>query len=442
MPAKDSATAEAAALKYLCDAQEVASAARDLPDVGDWRPNRVAVVGAGTMGSGIATAVANVGIPTLLLDRSTAEADRGRQRVQATYAASVRRGRLTEEVAEERLGLINTDDDLAHIGDCDLVIEAVIEDLDVKRNLFASLDQHAAPHAVLGTNTSALDIDLIAAATSRPEQVIGTHFFSPANVMRLLELVPGAKTAPLVLAHAFALGRLLGKVPVRAGNSYGFIGNAMMLDYLREADFLLEEGALPADVDRALQQFGLAMGPYAMRDMAGLDIGIDDRRRAIETRPADRRYTDLDLLPLELGRLGQKTGAGWYRYPDGSRTPEEDPQMNERIVEYSAHIGIRRRRIDDNEIVRRCLYALVNRAGFLLQDGVAARAGDIDVVYTTGYGFPARLGGPLYWADSIGLPTVLAEIRELHRLHAPWWEPSEYLQRLVTEGRTFTGQAP
>ena len=434
------AAAEAAALEHVHQAERAAGNLPGLPrvDVG-WRPGHAAVVGAGTMGGGIAMALANAGISVTLIDRSTRDLDRGLSRVAANYVSSVRRGRLEEADADRRLARIGRATDLAAIGAAEVVVEAVFEELSVKQDVFRAIDQHARPGTLLGTNTSALDIDAIAGVTSRPQDVIGAHFFSPAQVMRLLEVVPGAQTAPLTVARLMALGRLLGKAPVRAGNARGFIGNAMLFDYHREALFLVEEGALPADVDRVLTEFGFAMGPFAMTDMAGHDLAVDSRRQAITTRPKGRRYSDIDLWLVDLGRLGQKSGAGWYRYADGDRTPHPDLELNRQIAEYSARIGIERRRISDDEILERCLYTLVNRAALLLEQGVAAQPGDIDVVYVTGYGFPARKGGPLYWADSVGLADVLATVEGLHRRHGVWWEPAPLLVQLARTSTTFAG---
>ena len=429
-----------AALYHVREAEREAGNIPGLPQVDPgWRPGRAAVVGAGTMGGGIAMALANAGVPVTLIDRSAQDLDRGLSRIAANYASSVRRGRLDETEVDRRLALIGRATGLEAVGDAEVVVEAVFEELSVKQDVFCSIDKHARPGTLLGTNTSALDIDAIAGATSRPADVIGAHFFSPAHVMRLLEVVPGLWTAPLTVARLMALGRLLGKVPVRAGNARGFIGNAMLFDYYRESLFLVEEGAFPADVDRVLTGFGFAMGPFTMTDMAGHDLGVESRRRAIATRPESRRYADLDLLLVDLGRLGQKSGAGWYRYAEGDRTPRPDPEMNQRIVEYSARIGIERRRIGDDEILRRCLCALVNRAAWLLGEGIAAKPGDVDVVYVTGYGFPAARGGPLYWADSVGLATVLDGVEHLHRTHGAWWEPAPLLRRLGRANATFSG---
>ncbi|GLY70222.1 3-hydroxyacyl-CoA dehydrogenase [Amycolatopsis taiwanensis] len=431
---------EEAAVEYVRHTQEAAADIPGLPEVDPaWRPVRAAVVGAGTMGGGIAMALANAEVPVTLIDRGADNLARGIERIKANYASSVRRGRLEQSVADRRMGLITPVADLAAVADADVVVEAVFEEMHVKQEVFRALDRHVKADVLLGTNTSALDIDAIASATSGPDRVVGTHFFSPAHVMRLLEVVPGAATGPATLAEAMALGRLLGKVAVRAGNSHGFIGNAMLFDYRREAFFVVEEGAFPSDVDRVLTDFGFAMGLFTMTDMSGLDLGVDSKRKAIATRPKDRRYTDLGLLLVDLGRLGQKTGAGWYRYEPGDRTAHRDPEMDREIVAYSARIGIERRKVSDEEILKRCLYALVNRGAWLVEQGVAAKPGDVDAVYTTGYGFPKTKGGPLYWADSIGLSTVLADIERLHEEHGVWWEPAPLLVRLARDGATFTG---
>lgn len=404
----------------------------------DWRPEQAGVVGAGTMGGGIAMAFANIGVPVSLIDRSEESVQRGISRIRSNYEHSVRRGRLSQAEADQRIALIHGATSYSALGTANVIIEAVFEDLALKREVFAALDVHADSGALLGTNTSGLDINAIASATSRPEQVIGTHFFSPANVMRLLEVIPGTKTSSESLAKVMKLGSLLGKIPVKAANTPGFIGNAMLADYMRETNFLVEEGSFPKDVDRVLESFGFAMGVFRVGDMAGLDIGIDARRAAITTRPTDRRYSDLPFLAVDMGRLGQKTGAGWYRYEKGSRTPVTDPEMERAITEYSARIGIERRHLSDDEILARCLYALVNRAAWLLSQGIADRPSDIDAVYVTGYGFPATVGGPMYWADQVGLPDIAADIKRLHELNGAWWEPAPLLLELASTGRTFS----
>lgn len=427
-----------AAAAHALAAQQDAAQAAGIPGPGTcWSPQQAGIVGAGTMGGGIAMAFANIGVPVTLVDRSQDALQRGISRIRANYEHSVKRGRLTKGEAEQRIALIHGVTSYSALRTADVVIEAVYEDQSLKREVFSALDAHADAGALLGTNTSGLDIDAIAGATDRPERVIGTHFFSPANVMRLLEIIPGTRTSPETLTKVMRLGALLGKVPVKAGNQPGFIGNAMLADYMRETNFLVEEGSFPKDVDRVLESFGFAMGVFRVGDMAGLDIAVDARRAAIATRPKDRRYSDLQLLAVDMGRLGQKTGAGWYRYDAGSRAPLTDPEMERAIVEYSARLGIERRRISDDEILARCLYALVNRAAWLLSQGVASRPSDIDAVYVTGYGFPATAGGPMYWADQVGLTGVAADIRRLHELNGVWWEPAPLLLELARTGRTF-----
>lgn len=429
---------QAAALAHAKTAQQNVSLIEGLPPLSDqWCPGRVGIIGAGTMGGGIAMAFANIGIPVTLVDRSPEAIQRGLEGIRANYQHSVKRNRFTLEEADQRVALISGTQDYSALAEAEVIIEAVFEDLELKQQVFAALDAHARPGALFGSNTSGLDIDAIAKATNRPESVIGTHFFSPAHVMRLLEVVPGAQTSPETLAKALRLGQLLGKVAVRAGNSPGFIGNAMLTDYMRETSFLVEEGAYPREVDRVLESFGFAMGIFRVDDMAGLDVALEARRAAIATRPNGRRYTDLKLLPVDMGRLGQKTGAGWYRYEPGSRTALVDERMDRAIEEYSERVGIIRRSISDEEILARCLYALINRGLWLLGKGIAARPSDIDAVYVTGYGFPARTGGPMYWADQIGLEKIAADIQRLHESEGPWWEPAPLLLELAHNGRSL-----
>ncbi|WP_157269240.1 3-hydroxyacyl-CoA dehydrogenase [Azohydromonas aeria] len=399
---------------------------------------RVAVIGAGTMGGGIAMALANAGIPVTLIDADAKALDRGLARVRDNYAVSVARGRLDTAAMEQRLALIGASVVLAEgVRDADLVIEAVFEDMALKQRLFRELDAAARPGAILATNTSGLDIDEIAAVTSRPQDVVGAHFFSPAHVMKLLEVVQARHTAPDVIATLMALGRRMGKVAVLARIYPGFIGNALFRNYTREAHFLVEDGALPHEVDAALKRFGYAMGIFAVHDMAGNDVGYQTRKAQMATRPTDRRWNDLILKLVDLGRLGQKSGAGWYRYETGSREPQRDVVVEQFIVEESARMGIRRRPVSQEEILQRCLYGMVNEGARLLEQGIALRPGDIDVVYVTGYGFPAHQGGPMFMADRIGLDRVYADIQRLHEEHGYWWQPAPLLQRLAREGGRF-----
>lgn len=417
-----------------------AEAARvpDIPADTPLRPvRRVAVIGAGTMGGGIAMALANIGIPVWLVDASAEGLARGLARVRDNYAGSVSRGRLAQADMDARVALVSGSLRMADVADADLVIEAVFEDMGLKQDLFRQLDALGRPGAILATNTSGLDIDQIAAVTGRPQDVVGAHFFSPAHVMKLLEVVRGARTAPDVIATLMDLGRRMGKIAVLARIWPGFIGNALFRNYTREAHFLVEDGALPHEVDAALGKFGYAMGIFAVHDMAGNDVGWQTRKAQMATRPGDRRWNDLILKLCEHGRLGQKVGKGWYRYDEGDRTPQRDPLLEQFIVEESARMGIERRPIDEDEIIKRCLYGMVNEGARLLEHGIALRASDIDITYLTGYGFPAHHGGPMFLADRIGLPEVLEDIRRLHARHGYWWKPAPLLERLVQEGRHF-----
>jgi 3-hydroxyacyl-CoA dehydrogenase len=318
------------------------------------------------------------------------------------------------------------------------VIEAVFEDMGLKQEIFRQLDRVAKPGAILATNTSGLDVDEIAAVTTRPQDVVGAHFFSPAQVMKLLEVVRADATAPDVIATLMDLGRRMGKVAVLARIYPGFIGNALFRNYTREAHFLVEDGALPHEVDAALTKFGYAMGIFAVHDMAGNDVGYQTRKAQMATRPSDRRWNDLILKLCDQGRLGQKTGKGWYRYENGDRAPLRDPELERFIVEESARMGIRRQPVSEDDIIKRCLYGMINEGARLLAQRIALRPGDIDIVYLTGYGFPPRHGGPMYLADRIGLSSVLADIRRFHARDGFWWQPAPLLVQLAAEGRCFT----
>jgi 3-hydroxyacyl-CoA dehydrogenase len=430
----------AAAAEHVRFAEREA-AKTGLPADTPLRPvDQVAVIGAGTMGGGIAMALANAGLPVVLVDADAAALERGLQRVRANYDTSVQRGKLTPEAVAERMARIRGTNNLADAGGpdgADLFIEAVFEDMALKQRLFRELDAIAKAGAILATNTSGLDINEIAAATRRPQDVVGAHFFSPANVMRLLEVVRTDATAADVVVTLMALGRRIGKVAVLARIWPGFIGNALFRQYNRDAHFLVEDGALPHEVDATLTKFGYAMGIFAVHDMAGNDVGYPTRKAQMATRPTDRRWNDLILKLVEMGRLGQKSGQGWYRYEAGDRRPQRDPELEAWIVEESARMGITRRPIGEEEILERCLYGMVNEGARLLEHGIALRPSDIDIVYLTGYGFPAAQGGPMAMADRIGLPKVLAAIRRLHAEHGFWWQPAPLLEQLVAEGRSF-----
>lgn len=422
-------------------AKAAARAAALIPDIPADTPLRpvrsVAVIGAGTMGGGIAMALAQIGIPVWLIDASAEGLQRGLARVKDNYAGSVSRGRLTQAEMDQRLGLITGTLQLQDAAQADLFIEAVFEDMALKQDIFRQLDAVARPGAILATNTSGLDVDQIAAVTKRPQDVVGAHFFSPAHVMKLLEVVRAAKTAPDVIATLMDLGRRMGKISVLSRIYPGFIGNALFRNYTREAHFLVEDGALPHEVDAALKKFGYAMGIFAVHDMAGNDVGYQTRKAQMATRPTDRRWNDLILKLCDLGRLGQKSGKGWYRYEKGDRTPHRDPELEAYVIAESARMGIQRQPMSESEIIKRCLYGMINEGARLLEQGIALRPSDIDVTYLTGYGFPAHLGGPMYLADRIGLPQVLADIRRLHAQYGFWWQPAPLLEKLVAEGKSF-----
>jgi 3-hydroxyacyl-CoA dehydrogenase len=396
-----------------------------------------AVVGGGTMGTGIAMACANAGVRVTLIDLQPDLLDRARGIIAGNYAATQRKGKLTQEELEARIGRIAFATSLDAAADVDLVIEAVFEEMDVKQQVFRSLDGIARPGAILATNTSTLDVDAIAAATRRPEDVVGMHFFSPANVMKLLEIVRGARSSPATIAHALGIAKQLKKVGVVAGNCDGFIGNRMLHGYLREAQFLLEEGAAPAQVDRVIRDFGLPMGPFQMGDLAGLDVGWRIRKGKHAIAPPAGRYSKVSDELCEIGRFGQKTGAGYYRYEAGDRTPRPDPFVDELIERVAREAGIARRTIGDDEILERCMYPLVNEAAKILDEGIAARAGDVDVVWVYGYGFPAWRGGPLRWADSVGLPAIVAKLRAYEHVYGESWTPAPLLAELAGNGGSF-----
>jgi len=398
-----------------------------------------AVVGAGTMGGGIAMVLANAGIPVLLKEADPTALDRGLATIQLNYANSVKRGRFSQQAVEDRLKRItptlNYDayDDFSKV---DLVIEAVFEGMALKKEVFKELDRVCKPGTILASNTSTLSIDEIASSTSRPEFVIGTHFFSPANVMRLLEIVRGKATSKEVIATCMQLSKTIGKIGVLVGNCRGFVGNRMFGPYRREAQFLVEEGAGIEAVDKALSDFGMAMGPLATGDLAGLDVGWRIRKeyRHLEVPGIRQPFTEDSLC--ELGRYGQKTGAGWYKYDD-QRRATLDPLVDELIRKWVAEAGVPQRQISAQEITDRCLYALVNEGARILEEGYALRASDIDIIYLNGYGFPAYRGGPMWYADTVGLKQVYERVSEFQRHHGEIWRPAPLLKRLADEGKTF-----
>jgi 3-hydroxyacyl-CoA dehydrogenase len=411
-----------------------------VPDIPKETPilpiNSAAVVGAGTMGGGIAMVFANAGIPVVLKEADQAALDRGLANIRKNYAVSVQRGRFTQAAVDDRLKLIKPTLDYTDFAQADIVIEAVFEGLALKREVFAELDRVCKPGAILASNTSTLNIDEIASATSRPASVIGTHFFSPANVMRLLEIVRGKASSKEVIATCMQLSKKLGKIGVVVGNCRGFVGNRMFHPYVREAVFLVEEGASVEAVDQALYDFGMAMGPLATNDLAGLDVGWRIRKeyRHLE-KPGIRQAFAADHL-CEMGRFGQKTGAGWYKY-DENRRLSPDPEVGALTKKWSAEAGIRQRQVPADEIVDRCIYALINEGARILEEGYAARAVDIDIIYINGYGFPAYRGGPMWYADTVGLKKVYDRITGFQRIHGELWEPAPLLKKLAAEGRTF-----
>jgi 3-hydroxyacyl-CoA dehydrogenase len=418
-------------------AERAASKIPDVPkDTPAYAIRKAAIVGAGTMGGGIAMVCANAGLPVLIKETDRAALDRGLATIRKNYENSVKRGRFSREMMDQRMARIHPQLTYDGFEGVDLVIEAAFENLAVKKQIFAEIDKIAKPDCVLASNTSTLDIDEIASATSRPQMVIGLHFFSPANVMRLLEVVRGKATGTEVIATAMALAKKLGKVGVLVGNCRGFVGNRMFFPYMREAQFLAEEGATPQQVDAALYEWGMAMGIFAVDDMAGIDVAWRAHQEHKHLhQPGARKPLVLDKL-YEMGRYGQKTGAGWYRY-DQNRKPVPDPGVEALIEKMAAEAGIRRRAIGADEIVERCLYIMINEGARILEEGYALRASDIDIVYLNGYGFPAYRGGPMFYADMVGLTKVYDRVREFHRQHGERWEPAPLLQRLAEQGKTF-----
>ena len=432
------ASDQSAAQRHAFFAEREATKIPDVPRETQPLPiEQAAVIGCGTMGGGIAMTFANAGIPVTIIDVSEETLDKGLAVVAKNYAATVSKGRLSQAEMDARLACIAGSVGYEDVRGADIVVEAVFERMDLKQEVFRQLDAVCKRDAVLATNTSTLDVDALAAVTSRPESVIGTHFFSPANVMRLMENVRGVRSSARTIATVMQLAKRLGKVGVLVGVCDGFVGNRMLAPYLREAEFLLEEGALPQQIDRVIYEFGLPMGPFQMSDLAGNDVSWFIRQRQAASRPAHLRYSVVADRICEQGRFGQKTGAGWYRYEPGNRTPLPDPLVEEEIVGAAAEAGIPRRTVSDDEIVPRCLYPLVNEGAKILEDGIALRAGDIDVVWMHGYGFPRYRGGPLFWADLVGLRTIYDTLSRLHDEHGEWLEPAPLLKRLAEQGKGF-----
>jgi 3-hydroxyacyl-CoA dehydrogenase len=397
---------------------------------------RAAVIGAGTMGRGIVMSLANAGIQVLWLDNNAQMLEQAMGVVADTNAHNVKLGRISAEESAARLACVTPVADYAALADADLVIEAVYENLELKQQIFRTLDDTVKPGAILASNTSALDIDAIAKVTKRPEVVLGLHFFSPAHIMKLLEIVRGEKTSKAVLDAAVTLGQRIGKVSVVAGNCDGFIGNRMLATYVREARMLLLEGAYPHQVDAALQGFGFAMGPFRMYDVVGIDL--EWRARELAGKGQDDPAVQVDTRLCELGRFGQKSRMGYYRYAEGSRQAEHDPEVDALVLQVSEQLGFKRRSIGQEEILERCLLALVNEGAKILEENIAANSHDVDLVYLNGYGFPKDKEGPMSWADSQGVDDILARLQTLQSHFGNHWQPAKLIEKLATSGKRFS----
>lgn len=429
---------ESAAMRHIFFAERQAAKIKDLPKDTPLRAiNKVAIIGGGTMGGGIAMCFANVDIPVIMVEINDEALERGLGIVRKNYSITVKKGKMSEAQMESRLELISGTTDYADIADVDLVIEAVFENLDLKKEIFTKLDATCKQGAILATNTSYQDVDAIANATSRPQDVLGLHFFSPANVMKLLEVVRGAKTADDVLATSMAIGKKIGKICALSRVCYGFIGNRMLTGYGREAQMLLLDGCTPTQVDSTLEGFGMAMGPLAMGDLAGLDVGYKARQARTDL-PDDPKLFRMGTVLVEMDRLGQKTGAGYYKYDPETRARLADPEVEALIKEEAAKLGIEQREISEEEILQRCFYPLINEGALILEEGIAQRPSDIDVVYVYGYAFPAAKGGPMFYADQIGLKNVYDKICEFRdRYGEDYWQPAPLLKELAEKGSSF-----
>ena len=432
------ASPESAAMRHIFFSERQAAKIQDLPKGAPVRDiKKVAIIGGGTMGGGIAMCFANVGIPVVMLEINDEALQRGMGIIRKNYNITVQKGKLSEDKMEGRIDTIAGTTDYLDIADADLVIEAVFENLELKKEVFGKLDAVCKRGAILATNTSYQDVDAIAEATQRPQDVLGMHFFSPANVMRLLEVVRGEKTADDVLSTAMRIGKTIGKVCALSRVCYGFIGNRMLGGYGREAQMLLLDGCTPEQVDSALEGFGMAMGPLAMGDLAGLDVGYKAREGRTDL-PEDPRLYRMGTLLVEMGRHGQKTGSGFYKYDPATRRRESDSEVETLIKEEAAKLGVEQRKITDDEILARCFYPLINEGALILEEGIAQRASDIDVVYVFGYAFPVAKGGPMHYADQVGLENVYNKILEFReRYGEQYWKPAPLLQRLAEEGKTF-----
>ena len=407
------------------------------PETSQTDVRHAAVLGCGTMGTGIAMCFANAGIPVIVTESEQGMLDRGMKMIRKNYASTVSKGRMTEEEAEARLALIEPTLEFERVSAADVVIEAVFEEMELKKKIFTRLDGLCKADAILATNTSSLDVNTIAAVTGRPEQVVGTHFFSPANVMRLVEIVRGDHTSPEVLATTLTLSRQLGKVGVVVGVCDSFAANRMLYPYSRQAQFLIEEGAFPEQVDKVIYDFGFPMGPFALSDLAGIDVGWRVRQHREPSRPKHLRYSEIADRLYEMGRYGQKTRKGWYNYEEGSRIPMPDPEVVDLVVRTSRELKIDRREISDEEILQRCIYPLINEGARILEEGIVQRASDLDIVWLYGFGFPRYRGGPMFYADSIGLRHVYEVMQGFCEIHEDWLEPAPLLERLAREDKTF-----
>jgi 3-hydroxyacyl-CoA dehydrogenase len=433
-------TPECRALRHIFVADRAAS---KIPDVPSDTPQRtiaqVGIIGAGTMGGGIAMNFLNAGVPVKMLEMKQDALDRGIATIKKNYEAQVKKGKLKQDKYEQRMALLSTTLEYADLKDADLVIEAVFEEIGVKQKVFEALDAVAKPGAILASNTSTLDVDKIASFTKRPQDVVGMHFFSPANVMKLLEVVRGKETSKDVLATVMAIAKKIKKTAVVSGVCDGFIGNRMIERYSQQAGFLLDEGCTPQQVDKAIEKFGFAMGPFRMGDLAGNDIGWAIRKRRAVEQP-DIKYSKTADLLCELGRFGQKTGAGWYDYQAGKRDAIPSQLVIDMVEKHRKDKGIVPRKISDEEIVQRLVYALVNEGAHILEEGIASKASDIDMVYLTGYGFPIYRGGPMHYVDQIGLFNVVQSMNRFAKNpldDAAFWKPAPLLARLAAEGKTF-----
>ena len=407
------------------------------PETSQTDVRHAAVLGCGTMGTGIAMCFANAGIPVIVTESEQGMLDRGMKMIRKNYASTVSKGRMTEEEAEARLALIEPTLEFERVSAADVVIEAVFEEMELKKKIFTRLDGLCKADAILATNTSSLDVNTIAAVTGRPEQVVGTHFFSPANVMRLVEIVRGDHTSHEVLATTLTLSKQLGKVGVVVGVCDSFAANRMLYPYSRQAQFLIEEGAFPEQVDKVIYDFGFPMGPFALSDLAGIDVGWRVRQHREPSRPKHLRYSEIADRLYEMGRYGQKTRKGWYNYEEGSRIPMPDPEVVDLVVRTSRELKIDRREISDEEILQRCIYPLINEGARILEEGIVQRASDLDIVWLYGFGFPRYRGGPMFYADSVGLRHVYEVMQGFCEIHEDWLEPAPLLERLAREDKTF-----